>query len=97
MTSVIKKDWRIVVNKILFFGALLLITVGITWLSMGDVPEPLAVWTPVILSVLYTIYTALKSYDVEREGKFQWWWQKIGSGLANIVLKIKNGKDPPPT
>jgi hypothetical protein len=97
MTSVIKKDPRIVINKILFFGTLIIVTIGITWLSLGDVPEPLAIWTPVILSVLYTAYTALKSYNTKLEGEFQWFWQKFGRAIVGTILKLKNGKDPPPT
>lgn len=99
MTSTIKEDWRITLNKVLFFAALIIITIGITWLSIGEVPEPLAIWTPVILSVLYSVYTALKTYDPEKEGKFQWWWQKIGVGvLAAIMGLINRKKDvlPPP-
>ena len=65
----------------------------ITWLKIGNVPEPLAIWTPVILAGLYLVYTALSEYDKQRAGKFQWFWQKFGIVFLAVLSSVIKKND----
>ena len=86
-TRVIKGNWKIIVNLILYFAVLIVLTLIPIWIYFSE-SAGIVFWSEVILALIAVFIKALSEFKPEYHAKFKWFWQKFGGILSLFITTL---------
>jgi len=87
-TRVIKGNWKIIANLILYYVLLMILTIVPILLSGFKEHAGIVFWGEFALAAIAIGIKALSEFNPEYHAKFKWFWQKFGGLISLAIVKI---------